>query len=56
LYGLRRRPAGQAIIFRGELSFGKTRFNTAVGNLLGYLARDLIFPLENIHPELRERN
>lgn len=34
----------------------KTRFNTAVGNLLGYIARDLIFPLENIYPELRERN
>ena len=31
----------------------KTRFNAAVGNLLGYLARDL---MENIYPELRERN
>jgi len=42
--------------FAARLSFGKTRFNTAVGNLLGYLARDLIFPLENIYRELRERN
>jgi hypothetical protein len=34
----------------------KTRFNKAVGDLLGYIARDLIFPLENIYPELREGN
>jgi hypothetical protein len=32
----------------------KTRFNQAVGDLLGYISRDLIFPLENIYPELRE--
>jgi hypothetical protein len=34
----------------------KSRFNDAVGNLLGSVARDLIFPLENIYPELREEN
>jgi hypothetical protein len=34
----------------------KKRFNTAAGDLLGYIARDLIFPLENIYPELREGN
>jgi hypothetical protein len=34
----------------------KTRLNKAVGDLLGYIARDLIFPLENIYPELREGN
>jgi hypothetical protein len=34
----------------------KTRFNTAVANLMGYIARDLIFPLENIYPDLREGN
>ena len=33
----------------------KTRFNT-VANLMGYIARDLIFPLENIYPDLREGN
>jgi hypothetical protein len=32
----------------------KSRFKIAVGDLLGYIARDLIFPLENIYPELRE--
>jgi hypothetical protein len=32
----------------------KDRFNESVGNLLGYIARDLIFPLENLYPELRE--
>ncbi len=32
----------------------KSRFKKAVGELLGYIARDLIFPLENIYPELRE--
>jgi hypothetical protein len=31
----------------------KSRFNQAVGDLLGNIARDLIFPLENIYPELR---
>jgi hypothetical protein len=34
----------------------KSRFNDSVGNLLGLIARDLIFPLENIYPELREGN
>ena len=34
----------------------KTRFNKAVGDLLGYVSRDLIFPLENIYPELREES
>lgn len=32
----------------------KTHFNKAVGDLLGYISRDLIFSLENIYPELRE--
>ena len=32
----------------------KDRFNDSVGNLLGYVARDLIFPLENLYPELHE--
>ena len=32
----------------------KSRFNDSVGNLLGLIARDLIFPLENLYPELRE--
>ena len=32
----------------------KSRFNDSVGNLLGFIARDLIFPLENLYPELRE--
>jgi len=32
----------------------ETRFNKAVGDLLGYISRDLIFPLKNIYPELRE--
>ena len=31
----------------------KFRFNKATGDLLGFVARDLIFPLENIYPELR---
>jgi hypothetical protein len=34
----------------------KSRFNDSVGDLLGFIARDLIFPLENIYPELREGN
>jgi hypothetical protein len=34
----------------------KTRVNKAVGDLLGYISRDLIFPLENIYPELREES
>jgi hypothetical protein len=34
----------------------KSRFNDSVGNLLGLIARDLIFQLENIYPELREGN
>jgi hypothetical protein len=32
----------------------KSRFNDSVGNLLGLIARDLIFRLENLYPELRE--
>jgi hypothetical protein len=31
----------------------KSRFNKAVGDLMGYVARDLIFPIENIYPDLR---
>jgi hypothetical protein len=31
----------------------RSRFNKAVGDLMGYVARDLIFPIENIYPELK---
>jgi len=31
----------------------RLRFNNAVGDLMGYVARDLIFPIENIYPDLR---
>jgi hypothetical protein len=34
----------------------KKRFNKAVGDLLGYISRDLIFPLENIYPELQDES
>ena len=34
----------------------KAQFNDSVGNLLGFIVRDLIFPLENLYPELREGN
>jgi hypothetical protein len=31
----------------------KSRFNKAVGDLMGNVARDLIFPIENMYPDLR---
>jgi hypothetical protein len=31
----------------------KSQFNKAVGDLMGYVARDLIFPIESIYPDLR---
>jgi hypothetical protein len=31
----------------------KSRFNKAVGDLMGQVARDFIFPLENTYPELK---
>jgi len=31
----------------------KSRFNKAVGDLMGDVARDIIFPIENIYPDLR---
>jgi hypothetical protein len=31
----------------------RDRFKTAVNDLMGYIARDLIFPLENMHPDLK---
>jgi hypothetical protein len=31
----------------------KSRFNQAVGNLMGYITRDLIFPVENMYPDLK---
>lgn len=34
----------------------KMHFNKAVGDLLGYIARDIIFPIEKLHPDLREDN
>ena len=31
----------------------KARFKRAVGDLMGFVARDLIFPIENIYPDMR---
>lgn len=31
----------------------KSRFNRAVGDLMGNVARDVIFPIENTYPDLR---
>ena len=31
----------------------RSRFNRAVGDIMGRLARDLIFPVENMFPDLR---
>jgi hypothetical protein len=31
----------------------KARFRRAVGDLMGFVARDLIFPIENIYPDMR---
>jgi hypothetical protein len=31
----------------------KSRFKAAVGDLMGYVARDIIFPIENRFPALR---
>jgi hypothetical protein len=31
----------------------KSRFNKAVGDLMGSVARDIIFPIENLYPDLR---
>jgi hypothetical protein len=31
----------------------KARLNRAVGDLMGFVARDLIFPIENIYPDMR---
>lgn len=31
----------------------KSRFKAAVGDLMGFVARDLIFPIENRYPELK---
>jgi len=31
----------------------KSRFNKAVGDLMGSVARDVIFPIENLYPDLR---
>lgn len=31
----------------------KSRLNQAVGDLMGNVARDLIFPIENMFPDLR---
>lgn len=30
----------------------KLQFNKAVGDLMGYIARDLIFPIEHLYPDL----
>ncbi len=31
----------------------RSRFNEAVGDLMGHVARDLIFPIENLYPDLK---
>jgi len=31
----------------------KIRFNRAVGDLMGSIARDFIFPIENMYPDLK---
>jgi hypothetical protein len=31
----------------------RLRFNAAVGDLTGYVARDIIFPIENMYPDLK---
>jgi hypothetical protein len=31
----------------------RARMNRAVGDLMGFVARDLVFPIENIYPEMR---
>jgi hypothetical protein len=31
----------------------RSRFNKAVGDLMGHVARDLIFPIENVYPDLK---
>ena len=33
----------------------KSRFNRAVGDLMGNVARDVIFPIENMYPDLRTK-
>ena len=33
----------------------KSRFNKAVGDLMGSVARDVIFPIENLYPDLRTK-
>ncbi len=34
----------------------KARFNRAVGDLMGSIARDLIFPIENKYPDLNKKH
>ena len=31
----------------------RRRFDRAVGDLMGFVARDLIFPIESLHPALK---
>ena len=31
----------------------KSQFKRAVGDIMGYVARDLIFPIENMFPDLK---
>jgi hypothetical protein len=31
----------------------RSRFNKAVGDFMGQVARDLIFPIENLYPDLK---
>ena len=34
----------------------RKRFNKAVGDLMGFIDRDLILPIENIFPELKSND
>jgi hypothetical protein len=33
----------------------KSRFKKAIGDLMGSVARDVIFPIENLYPDLRTK-
>jgi hypothetical protein len=34
----------------------RSRFNKAIGDLMGHVARDLISPIENVYPDLKTDN
>ena len=33
----------------------RRRFNRAVGDVMGVIARDLVYPIERLHPALRSK-